>query len=290
MYFLLKRLKHDPRLTSGMTYTQFLFIMALIGIFCAIFPIYIFVSQPKIDIQDLDVITSVSTPGGKGIKMLLDLDAENLKNRSCKAVAYFYYRNGNRVKSSISGYRTEYGQLSASTNFRPRYNNSVYTNLKIYIPYKYFENGKYKTRVKIYCKDKFLANTQTYLFTVKEPRIHIKDLDVIHNVRRSGRKGMKMLLDLDTENLKNRNCTAVAYFYYRSGNKVRSRISGYRTKDGQLSASTKFRPRYKNTVYTNLEIYIPTKYFKKGKYKASIKTYCGNNFIGNTKTYFFYVR
>lgn len=122
-----------------------------------------------------------------------------------------------------------------------------------------------------------------------QPRTHLKDLQVLHNVSTPRGKGMRMLLDMDTAHILNRRCKAIAYFYYSNGNKVRSSIVGYRTFDGQLSASTGFQPRYEYSVYNNLKISIPYKYFRSGNYKARVRTYCGKDFFGNTKTYSFKV-
>ncbi|NES65444.1 MAG: hypothetical protein F6K24_09370 [Okeania sp. SIO2D1] len=121
------------------------------------------------------------------------------------------------------------------------------------------------------------------------PRVNITDLDVYHNVRKSSGKNIKMVLDFKTAHLKNRSCRAVAYFYYKNGRKVRSTISGYRTKDRQLSTGDDFRPPYKYATYNNFTLYIPNKYFPRGSYKGEVTTYCGNQFLGNTKSFQFTV-
>ncbi|QIZ70664.1 hypothetical protein [Oxynema aestuarii] len=120
-----------------------------------------------------------------------------------------------------------------------------------------------------------------------QPRVNITDLDVYHNVRRSSGKNIKMVLDFETAHLKNRSCTAAAYFYYKNGRKVRSTTRGYRTEDNQLSTSDDFRPRYEHSTYKNFTLYIPNKYFNRGSYKGKVKTYCGDEFIGNTKSFRF---
>ncbi|NET45492.1 hypothetical protein [Okeania sp. SIO2B3] len=120
-----------------------------------------------------------------------------------------------------------------------------------------------------------------------QPRVNITDLDIYHNVSSSSGKNIKMVLDFDTANIKNYSCTAIAYFYYKNGIKVRSNILGYRTRDGQLSSSKDFRPRYEDSKDNNLTLYIPNKYFRPGSYKVDVTTYCGNKFLGNTKTFNF---
>jgi len=126
-----------------------------------------------------------------------------------------------------------------------------------------------------------------FLVWESQPRVNITNLDVYHNVRRSSGKNIKIDLDFNTAHIKNRSCIAIAYFYYRNGKKVKSNRAGYQTKDNQLSTSENFRPRYEYTQYNNFTLYVPNKYFRTGSYKASVRTYCGNKFIGNTKRFQF---
>jgi hypothetical protein len=120
-----------------------------------------------------------------------------------------------------------------------------------------------------------------------QPRVRITDLNVYHNVRRSSGKSMKIVLDFNTAHLKNRHCQAITYFYHQNGRKVRSTIPGYRTGDNQLSTSETFRPTYQYSVYKSFNLYIPNRHFNRGSYKGKVKTYCGNQFFGNTKTFQF---
>lgn len=148
-----------------------------------------------------------------------------------------------------------------------------------------------------------LANKNRFIFSVivgfaitaffgfqaweSQPRVRITNLNVYHNVRRSSGTSMKIVLDFKTAHLKNRSCQAITYFSHQNGRKVRSTISGYRTTDNQLSTSENFRPPYQYSVYNNFTLYIPYKYFNRGNYKGKVKTYCGNQFFGNTKNFEF---
>ena len=252
-----------------------------------VYAAYVWLVQPKVTITDLDVYHNVRRPLNKNMKIAIDFETANLKNRSCKAVAYFYYKNGKKVRSTTSGYRTRDRQLSTSDAFRPSYKYTKYNNFNLYIPYKYFNTGNYKASVRIHCASKFIGKAKTLYFRVRKKNLQdviITDLDVYYNVRK-----IKMVLDFETSHLKNSRCKALAYFYYKNGRKVRSTISGYRTTDNQLLTSKSFRPRYKYSEYNNFRLYIPNRYFNRGSYKAEVKTYCGKQFLGNTKTFRFTV-
>lgn len=100
---------------------------------------------------------------------------------------------------------------------------------------------------------------------------------------------MKIVLDFKTAHLKNHPCTAIAYFYYPNGQKVKTNIIGYQTADYQLSTSENFRPRYQYALYDDFTLYIPYSFFNRGNYEGRVKTYCGTDFIGNTKSFQFRV-
>ncbi len=116
-----------------------------------------------------------------------------------------------------------------------------------------------------------------------QPRINITRLDVYYNVNRSSNKSIKMVLDFETAHLKNRNCSAIAYFYYENGRKVRSTTPGYRTTGNQLSTSEDFRPGYEYSTYKNSTLYIPNKYFNRGSYEGHVTAYCGSVWANTRK-------
>ena len=119
-----------------------------------------------------------------------------------------------------------------------------------------------------------------------QPTVSITDLDVYHNVRMSSGENIKMVLDFKTAHLKNRTCSAVAYFYYNNGRKVGSTTPGYRTADSQLSTSDDFRPLYEHSIYEDFTLYIPNKYFNRGSYKGQVTAYCGSVWA-NTRNFNF---
>lgn len=126
---------------------------------------FIWESQPRVNITDLDVYHNVRRSSGKNIKMVLDFKTAHLENRSCRAVAYFYYENGRKVRSTTPGYQTKDNQLSTSEDFRPVYEYSKYKDFALYIPNRYFNRGDYKGHVTAYCGSVW-ANTRKFDFTV----------------------------------------------------------------------------------------------------------------------------
>jgi len=135
----------------------------------------------------------------------------------------------------------------------------------------------------------FLLLLFSFSIWESRPKIHIKNLDVIYNVKTAKKeKSMKIVFDLHTAHVKKRKCKSIAYFYYKSGKKVRRYSGIYRTKSNHLSSSKNFRPGYKYTEYNNMVIYIPQKYFpRQKKYQGRVTAYCSEDVWGNTITFSF---
>ena len=69
--------------------------------------------------------------------------------------------------------------------------------------------------------------------------------------------GMEIHLEFDVWNLLGRNCEAIAFFEFSNGQRLSDMNGQYRSGDGQVAASTKFRPAYEWTTYHDLALYIP---------------------------------
>ena len=69
--------------------------------------------------------------------------------------------------------------------------------------------------------------------------------------------GMEIHLEFDVWNLLGKNCEAIAFFEFSNGQRLSDMNGQYRSGDGQVAASTKFRPAYEWTTYHDLALYIP---------------------------------
>ena len=69
--------------------------------------------------------------------------------------------------------------------------------------------------------------------------------------------GKEIHLEFDVWNLLGKDCEAVAFFEFSTGQRLDDTNGQYRSSDGQVAALTKFRPAYEWTTYHDLTLYIP---------------------------------
>ncbi len=99
-------------------------------------------------INNIWVDHDVYDNGVKGMRIHIKFGVQGLKNESGYIGAYFYDRNKNEAKNfhCDSKYRTSDGLISIGKTINPRYENSTYEDLKLFMPYHIFNNlksGKY---------------------------------------------------------------------------------------------------------------------------------------------------
>jgi hypothetical protein len=74
--------------------------------------------------------------GENGMKIHSEIDVSGMKGKQIKVIAYFYDANKGKLYGGISGYNTIDGQVCASKQSTPTYDNSTYSDYDVFIPYK----------------------------------------------------------------------------------------------------------------------------------------------------------
>lgn len=85
----------------------------------------------------------------------------------------------------------------------------------------------------------------------------IKDIWVEHDVWEDDSDGMRIHVSFDINNLEGATCRAVAYFYFERGEPLNDFNQRYCTADGKVSSGIDFEPRYVNTTFNDLCIFLP---------------------------------
>lgn len=74
--------------------------------------------------------------GVKGMYLVVDFDISGMKGKQGKCIAYIYNINNTKfINSESNGYQTSEDQICGFTIFSPPYESTVYTGLRIFIPY-----------------------------------------------------------------------------------------------------------------------------------------------------------
>jgi tetratricopeptide (TPR) repeat protein len=85
----------------------------------------------------------------KGMKIHVKFTVYNMLNKQGGVNAWFYFSNGNEVKDSKSGsYRTSTGHASVGKQFSPTYENSLYKDFELFMPYDEIPSGSGKHDLK----------------------------------------------------------------------------------------------------------------------------------------------
>jgi hypothetical protein len=72
----------------------------------------------------------------KGMVIHTSFSIYALEDTPCRAVAYFYFKNGEPLKDFNGKYKTEGGNVSVGKDFTPGYNKTRYDDLAFFMPYE----------------------------------------------------------------------------------------------------------------------------------------------------------
>lgn len=94
---------------------------------------------PSAKLNSVDVDFDVQLSDGKGMRIKIDLNILNMKNKKARVIAYFYDKDGKHLKDTDGSYGTtgEYAhQVAVGKSVTPTSENARYQdNLKLEIPY-----------------------------------------------------------------------------------------------------------------------------------------------------------
>ncbi|MGI8639375.1 MAG: hypothetical protein ACR2MG_05415 [Pyrinomonadaceae bacterium] len=95
---------------------------------------------------------------------------------------------------------------------------------------------------------------------------------VDYNVTDKGRLGMRIHVKFTVHNMKNVDSDLAIYFQREDGTKILTNNKEFASKDGQVAVYRALKPSYDETVYEDLQLFIPYTEFNlsRGKYKLKL--------------------
>ena len=125
---------------------------------------------PKAKILEVTKESNIYEDGKKGMIIHVKFETTFMKDRQGSAVVWFYYEDGEKLMDENDDYCTSGGQVSNDKDFEPRYKESIYNDLKIFMPYRelHLSSGStdLKLRVGIFCEHEQLAKSDFLSFTM----------------------------------------------------------------------------------------------------------------------------
>jgi hypothetical protein len=94
---------------------------------------------------------------------------------------------------------------------------------------------------------------------------------VDYNVRENGRLGMRVHVKFSVFNMKDVDSNLTLYFEKSDGTKLTTTNTKFASKDGQVAVSRALKPGFDDTIYKDLEIFMPYEELKLGPGKYNLK-------------------
>jgi hypothetical protein len=105
--------------------------------------------KADISFEDMWADYDVTQDGKKGILIHLKFSATNMKDIDAYAAVYFHKKNGEPVEGISTEYRSKTGQLAVYKSIKPAYDEAVYKDLKLFMPYSEINIGTGKFDLKM---------------------------------------------------------------------------------------------------------------------------------------------
>ncbi|MDX2246446.1 MAG: M48 family metalloprotease [Bacteroidia bacterium] len=83
-----------------------------------------------------------------GMRIHVKFNANKLMYKNCDLIAYFYFASGTEIHDYNGNYRTVTGQVSVGHSFKPNYENALYSDFELFIPYSELHIGRGKNDLK----------------------------------------------------------------------------------------------------------------------------------------------
>lgn len=86
----------------------------------------------------------------KGMRIHVKFNVNNMKGKTGRICAYFCYSNGSPLKGNNYTYMTPEKNVTVQTSFTPNYENCVYNDAVLFLPYSALNMAKGKYNLKFY--------------------------------------------------------------------------------------------------------------------------------------------
>ena len=94
----------------------------------------------------------------------VDFDVNHLKGKKVWVCAFFFYEDGDKVKTTNNQFRAPDGQLTIQDTYNPSYENTHYGDVVLEIPNSVIAKGNYKFYIQIQDSNGSLCSSEYYYF------------------------------------------------------------------------------------------------------------------------------
>lgn len=222
--------------------------------------------------NNISVELGVEEGGVKGFRIHAHFSVTNLPGEKCRAVAWFYdAATGEPLEDFNGKYATSTGDVSAGADFEPKALSADFWDLPMFIPYEelHLEEGAHSIKFQIGLFHRMPGgrmqqigaaspySTFNYYAGPPKPVVQYRKLWVDFDVYEGMRKGMRIHLQFNAQNLQGKPCRAIARFYFGSGLPLLDYNGRYKTEDGKISVGTDFSPQSTTSEFQDFTLFMP---------------------------------
>jgi hypothetical protein len=105
----------------------------------------------KAEVERVWVDYDVTEGGKKGMRVHVTFTVHELKGTSSYLAIFFAKENGDKLYTNNKSYRSKDGQVAVYFTMEPKFDDTVYTDTKLFVPYEEFDldKGKYDLQMDI---------------------------------------------------------------------------------------------------------------------------------------------
>jgi hypothetical protein len=270
---------------------------------------------PSATFDKLWIDYNVYEDGVKGMKIHVKFTAYEMLNMDAYLAIYFEYDDelGGYLKDKNSKFNSSAGEVAVYRSIKPQYNPAVYDDLSVFMPYGELDldPGEYDLALDakiIYKAGGVISELTTYYFEYTEPgsttpsggtsankiTATYNNMWVDYDVYEDGKKGMRVHAKFSVSNMKSIEGYLAVYFETKEGERIKSDVTGYKSKSGQLAAYKSITPGFDQTDYNDLTVFIPYSAFNLTTGKHDLKMdadviYKDGGMIQHLKYYEFWI-
>lgn len=220
------------------------------------------------------------------MRIHLKFKTYSMKGMDAYAAIYFENANGDILKDKNEKFNSTFGDVAVYKSIKPNYDPAEFEDLHIFMPYNELDltPGKYNLTMDIkliYKEGGIISRLTKYDFEYTKPTgtddistkpdAIFEDLWADYDVTQDGKKGMKIHVKFKVLNMKDVDGYIAVYFEKKNGTKINGVNSQFRSKSGQLAVYKGLKPTYKESIYNDVQLFIPYSEFVLGKGRFDMK-------------------
>ena len=210
---------------------------------------------------------NVENEGEVGMTIHAKFEINGMLSRQGVIQAFFYHPSGQPLIDTNDNYRTEDGSVTCGDYFQPPYENTIYNDFQLFIPYVELHLDKScRLLCDVYISDgnNWVAKSSQisidYKYYQPMPKIEAQiektwlDYDV---QTEDGTVGLVIHTQFVVSGLQNVTNQCNAYFYFENGEPLKDYNNNYCCGDGTVCIPGEYTPDYQNCRFDDFQLFIP---------------------------------